>query len=49
MYVNDTLELIKFFSQLSNEIQVKIIICLQIILIIAEIICFFYIKKITNE
>ena len=49
MYVNATLDLIRFFNQLSNDIQIKIIICLQIILIIAEILCFFYIKKITNE
>lgn len=49
MFVNDTLELIRFFSKLSNEIQAKIIINLQIILIIAEIICFFYIRKISNK
>lgn len=49
MFINNTLEWIRFFSQLSNEIQEKIIISLQIILIISETICFLYIKKITNK
>lgn len=49
MFVNDTLELIRFFNKLSNQIQAKIIVSLQIILIIAEIIYFFYIRKISNK
>lgn len=49
MFSNDIMQLVIFFNQLPKEVNEKIIIFLQIFLIIAEVVAFFYIRHITKE
>lgn len=44
MFASDILDLIIFLDSMPKEFHEKVIIVMQVILIIAEIIAFFYIK-----
>mgnify|MGYP004477110301 CR=1 FL=1 len=49
VFSNDVIQLIVFFNQLPEEAQERIIFLLQIILIVTEVIVFFYIRHITKD
>lgn len=49
MFSNDILQLIAFFDNLPKATHEKIIITIQLILIVLEIIVFFYIRHITKN
>lgn len=49
MFSNNVLQFILFFNNLPIEIHLTIIVFLQLFVILAEILSFFYIRHITKD